>query len=287
MKSERANHKISTMCRLLGVSTSGFYAWVKRPPSLRQLEDESITGFIFDSWERSRNNYGSPRINRDLVDDHDIHCSTKRVARLMSAQQIQGCNPKRFVRTTKRDRGARPAPDLLTRKFGAQRPGRVLVADITYVPTWEGFLYLGVILDVFTRAIVGWSMRYDLGAEIVVDAFDMACSRRKLEPGAIHHSDQGSQYASLEFGRRLRDSGAVASMGSVGDCFDNAMAESFFATLEKELIMKNTFKTRTQARMAVFDYIERFYNPIRRHSSIGNLSPLEFERRWLKENAGV
>lgn len=146
---------------------------------------------------------------------------------------------------------------------------------------------MGIILDVFTRMIVGWSMRNDLGAELVVDAFDMAVHRRRPERGAIHHSDQGSQYASLAFGRRLREAGLLASMGSIGDCFDNALAEAFFATLETELIDRSTFRNRTEARIAVFDFIEGWYNPRRRHSSINNKSPIEFERRWLEENARV
>lgn len=179
---------------------------------------------------------------------------------------IQGCHRRKFRSTTRRDPHATPAPDLLDRNFTAPSPHRVWVADITYVPTWAGFLYVGIILDVYTRMIVGWSMRNDLGGELVTDALDMAVHRRRPQPGGIHHSDQGSQYASLTFGRRLREAELLASMGSVGDCFDNAMAEAFFATLETELIDRQTFRTRTEARIAVFDYIEGFYNRTRREA---------------------
>jgi putative transposase len=287
VNAQRANHEVAKMCRLLGVSTSGYYGWGKRGPSSRQLEDESILGLIFDIWENSRKTYGAPRIHFELAEDYGVRCGCKRVARLMRQEGIQGCHRRRFHSTTKRDPHATPAPDLLDRNFTAPAPHRVWVADITYVPTWAGFLYVGIILDVYTRMIVGWSMRSDLGAELVTDALDMAVHRRTPQPGGIHHSDQGSQYASLTFGRRLREAELLVSMGSVGDCFDNAMAEAFFATLETELIDRQAFRTRTEARIAVFDYIEGFYNRTRRHSAIGNLSPLEFERRWLENTASV
>jgi putative transposase len=287
VSTQKANHDVVTMCRVLGVSTSGYYAWAGREPSQRQLEDESILGLIWGIWERSRTTYGAPRIHFELAEDHQVRCSRKRVARLMSRAGIAGCHRRRFkVGTTKRDPKARPAPDLVDRSFTAARPHRLSVADITYVPTWAGFLYVSTILDVYTRMIVGWSMGNSLGAELVVDALDMAVHRRKPQGEVIHHSDQGSQYASLSFTRRLREAGVLASMGSVGDCFDNAMAESFFATLETELIDRSTFRNRTEARVAVFDYIEGFYNRTRRHSGIGNLSPLEFEKRWLVSNLG-
>lgn len=287
MNAEKANHKVTMMCRLLGVSTSGYYAWQSRNASMRQLEDESLTGLIFDIHELSRKTYGAPRIHFELGEDYDAHVGCKRVARLMRQEGIHGCHRRKLKGLTKRDPHTRPAPDLVDRNFTAPAPHRVWVADITYVPTWAGFLYVGVILDVFTRMIVGWSMRNDLGAELVVDALDMACHRRKPEPGTIHHSDQGCQYAALAFGRRLRESGLQASMGSVGDCFDNAMAEAFFATLETELIDRSTFRNRTEARIAVFDFIETFYNKTRRHTAIGNLSPVEFEKRWLENKASV
>ncbi|MGH9196209.1 MAG: IS3 family transposase [Acidimicrobiia bacterium] len=287
VSAEKANHKIATICRVLGVSTSGYYAWVRRSASLRELQDDSIAGFILDIHDRSRKTYGAPRIHFELAEDHAVRCGCKRVARLMRREGIEGCHRRKLRGFTKRDPDATPAPDLLDRNFTAPAPHRVWVADITYVPTWTGFLYVGIILDVFTRMVVGWSMRNDLGAELVTEAFDMAVHRRRPVAGAIHHSDQGSQYSSLAFGRRLREAELLPSMGSTGDCYDNALAEAFFATLETELIDRNTFRNRTDARVAVFDFIEGFYNRVRRHTSIGKVSPLEFERRWQLQNAGV
>ncbi len=174
------------------------------------------------------------------------------------------------------------APDLVKRNFTADAPNRLWVADITYVPTWQGWLFLAAVVDAHTKVCVGWSMRDDLHSQIVVDALGMAATRRRPAPGCIHHSDQGSQYRSLAFGHTLRESGIMASMGSRGDAYDNAAAESFMATIKTELIHRNSFKTRDDARLAVFSYIEGFYNPIRRHSSLGYSSPLDFERAALE-----
>jgi putative transposase len=203
----------------------------------------------------------------------------KRVARLMRAAGLIGCHRRRRHGLTRRDPQAMSAPDLVGRCFTATAPDRVWTADITYIPTWSGWLYLAVVLDVFSRRVVGWAMAEHLRTELVLDALDMAIWNRRPAEGLVHHSDQGCQYTSLAFGRRLRQAGLVASMGSVGDCYDNAVTESFFATLECELLDRSRFATRAQARTAVFDFIEGFYNPRRRHSTLGYLSPAEFERR--------
>ena len=280
---ERVNHKVATMCRVLGVSTSGYYAWRGRRPSQRALEDAVLTETIAAIHKDSRGTYGSPRIHAELRDDHGVRCATKRVARLMALAKLQGVHRRRWISTTKSDHNQVPAADLVERKFTATRPDELWVSDITYVPTWAGFLYLAVVVDVFSRRVVGWAMASHLRAELVIEALDMAVWNRRPIGGVIHHSDQGCQYTSVAFGRRCREAGVRPSMGSVGDCFDNAMCESFFATLECELIDRNTFRNLTDARVSVFDFIEAFYNPRRRHSSLGMLSPATFERRWCQE----
>jgi len=196
----------------------------------------------------------------------------------MRNASLAGVSRRRRTITTVRD-GARQAPDLVERNFNADQPNRLWVADITYIPTWAGFLYLAVVLDAFSRRIIGWSMAMSLHTQLVLDALNMALFQRQPR-GVIHHSDQGSQYTSIEFGKRCRDAGVRPSMGSVGDAYDNAMAESFFATLECELLDRRRFKTQAEARIAVFEFIEGFYNPRRRHSSLGYLSPIAFERHY-------
>jgi putative transposase len=276
---EKAAFPIVTMCRVLGVSPSGFWAWSKRPPSERARADAALTGEIRRIHVRSRGTYGVPRVHAELAYE-GTRCSRKRVARLMRADGLAGVHRRRAVRTTVRDRDAVPAPDLVNRAFRAPGPDRLWVADITYVPTWAGFLYVAVVVDVFSRVVVGWSMAGHMRTELILDALDMAISRRRPADGLVHHSDRGTQYTSLAFGRRAREAGIALSMGSTGDAYDNAMAESFFASLETELLDRTSFRTRADARLAVFDYIEAFYNPIRRHSALAYLSPAEFERRY-------
>jgi putative transposase len=220
-----------------------------------------------------------PRIHAELAFE-GVHVGRKRVARLMRAAGLQGISRRKWHTTTIRDRDARPAPDLVERDFETEGPDRLWVADITYLPTWAGFLYLAVVLDAWSRRVVGWSMATHLRTELVLEALNMAVWQRQPE-GVIHHSDQGCQYTSIAFGRRCREAGVRPSMGSVGDCFDNALCESFFATLECELLDRQRFKTQVEARLAVFEFIEGFYNPQRRHSGIGYLSPMEYERRAL------
>jgi putative transposase len=285
MVANQARHPIARMCRVLGGSKSGYYCWLSRPPSLRALDDEVMTEKIVSIHAQSRQTYGYRRIRDELDDAHGEHVSKHRVARLMKIAGIEGVTRRKFCRTTRRDNSARPAPDLLDRDFSAEAPNKRWVADITYVPTWSGFLFLAVVLDVFSRKIVGWSMSANQNTELVTRALQMAMTRRKPDGVVVHHSDQGCQYTSYDFAKACRAAGVERSMGSVGDCFDNAMAESFFATLECELIDRSVFENRNRARMAIFDYIEGFYNSWRRHSTIGSLCPNEFERRWQAQAA--
>jgi putative transposase len=265
------------LCRVLEVSVSGFYASCKRGPSQRAQADLLLGDRIEAIYRHSRSTYGRPRIEAELKDE-GIHAGDKRIARLMRERHCYGASRRRSMITTVRDRDARPAPDLVDRNFRADAPDRLWVADITYIPTWSGFLFLAVVLDVFSRRVVGWAMANHMRKELVVDALNMAIYRRKPE-AVVHHSDQGSQYTSIAFGKRCKDAGIRPSMGSVGDCYDNAMCESFNATLECELLVKHRFKTQREASLAVFDFIEGWYNPHRRHSALGYLSPNNFERR--------
>lgn len=272
------------MCRLLNVSKSGFYAWEARPLCARARQDITLTATIHAIHRRSREAYGSPTIHAELADDHGIHIGRKRVARLMRVAGLKGLQMKRFVRTTIGEENAAVAIDLVDRKFRAPGPDRLWVADITYIPTWSGFLYLAMVLDVWSRRVVGWAMESHLRTELVLAATDMAIEQRRPQ-NVIHHSDRGCQYTSYSFGKRCREMGVMPSMGSVGDAYDNAMAESFFATLEREVLQRRSFKTQAEARMAVFEWIEGWYNPHRRHSALGYRSPINYERRQLTRRA--
>jgi putative transposase len=282
---EKDNHDVRLMCRLLGVSPSGFYASRGRPPSARHIDDKRLKELIGAIHVRSRGTYGRPRIKAELEFDHGIRCGAKRVGRLMGELRIHGAHRRRKFRTTIRDEAAAPAPDLVQRVFTASAPNQVWVADIKYVHTGEGFLYIAAVLDLFSRRLVGWAFSTTLHTQLVLDALDMAIQRRNPGDGTVFHSDQGCQYTSLAFGRRLRESGIAASMGSRGDCFDNAAMESFWASLECELLDGNRYATRAAARLAIFDYMEAWYNPWRRHSTLGQISPAEFERRWNTSHA--
>jgi putative transposase len=232
------------MCRVLGVTTSGYYAWRQRPPAKRALEDKSLLDRIHEIHTRSRGTYGRPRIHAELKDE-GWRVGGKRVARLMREAGVEGVSRRRRKGLTRRDRDARPAPDLIDRNFEVDGPDRLWVADITYVPTWAGFLYLAVVVDAWSRKVVGWSMATHLKTALVLEAMNMAIWQRKPE-AVIHHSDQGTQYTSIAFGLRCKEVGVRPSMGSVGDCFDNAMCESFFATLECELIDRQRFRTQAE-----------------------------------------
>lgn len=276
---------VNTMCRVFGVSPSGFYAWHTRGPSARALEDVRLAARIRHYHARSKGRYGAPNIHADLHDE-GIRVGKKRVARLMKAEGLQGACFRKWVTTTLRSADAQAAPDLVERRFVAEAPDQLWVADITYIPTWAGFLYLAVVLDAFSRKIVGWSMAEHLRTELVLSALNMAIGQRRPK-GVVHHSDQGTQYTSIEFGLRCKEAKVRPSMGTVGDAYDNAMCESFFATLERDLLARRRFTTKAEARMAIFEYIEGWYNPIRRHKGLGRISPIEFERRHSTHGASA
>jgi putative transposase len=276
---EKTHHGVSLLARVLGVSRQGYYAWKNRGPSWRARQDEALTETITKIHTRSRWTYGAPRIHAELRDDFGVRVGRKRVARLMRTARLEGVHRRRRRGLTRRDPAVVPPHDLVNREFTASAPNRVWTADITYVPTGEGWLYLAVVLDVFSRRIVGWAMADHMRTGLVIDALEMAIWNRRPGPGLIHHSDQGTQYTSLSFSRRCTSAGIRTSTGSVADCFDNAVTESFFATLETELLDRHLFTTRAQAKAACFDFIEGFYNPRRRHSTLGMLSPAEYERR--------
>jgi putative transposase len=269
------------MCRLLDVSASGYHAWQGRPPSVRAQVDAVLLERIRRIHTVSQGTYGAPRVHAELAAE-ETHVGRKRVARLMRSAGLAGVSRRRSTCTTRRAERVRPAPDLVERDFSADGPDRLWVADITYIPTWAGFLYLAVVLDVFSRRVVGWAMANHLRTELVLDALEMAIGQRRPD-NVIHHSDQGSQYTSIAFGNRCREAGLRPSMGSVGDAYDNALCESFFATVECELIDRRRFHSQAEARMAVFTFIEGWYNPRRRHSALDYLSPIDYERRVRSE----
>ena len=278
---EKASHSIAILCRVLEVSRSGYHAWRRRPPGPRAVEDARLTERIRELHTKRRGVYGSPRIWSDLVLDDGERIGRKRVERLMRQAGLSGLITKKWRATTIRVPGVRVAEDLLDRNFAAGAPNRCWVADITYLRTWEGWLYLVAVQDLYSRRIVGWAMADHLRAELVTDALQMALARRRPARGLIWHSDQGSQFVSLAFGQKARAAGIAQSMGSKGDCFDNAVAESFFATLKKELINRRSWPSKAELRTEVFDYIEVFYNRERRHSTLGQRSPADYENMLL------
>jgi putative transposase len=266
------------MCNTLQVSKSGFYDWHKRAPSKRHVANVKLLEQIKAAHTMSDETYGMPRIRAELADAATV-ASRKRIAAVMRANGIAGVSRRRsYCVTTKRNPKDRPAPDLVKREFVATDINQLWVADMTYVPTWQGFLYLAVVTDVYSRKVVGWAFGARMTVDLVLAALNMALFTRKPQ-SVIHHSDQGSQYTATVFGKRCHEMGVRPSMGTVGDAYDNAMAESFFATLECELIDRRSWTTLTEARLAIFTWIESWYNPKRRHSSIGQISPIEFERR--------
>jgi putative transposase len=279
VEAQKKNYRISRMCRTLKVSKSGFYGWRDRAPSARDQAGALLSEKIARIHRDSHETYGAPRIHFELR-ALGVRCARKRVARLMREAGLFGCGGRRRkARTTLRSRTERipPIPDLVKRNFNPQAPNRLWVADITYVRTWEGWLYLSFVLDTYSRRVVGWSMANNLRTELVLDAVNMAIYTRRPTPGLIHHSDRGSQYTSVEFGSRLKEAGLLPSMGSVADAYDNSMAESFVSTLKRELIHRHSWPSCQIARSAIFEYIEGFYNTRRRHSALGHLSPSEYE----------
>lgn len=266
------------MCRLLGISTSGFYEWLDRPPSAQALANARLLVRIRESYVLSHQTYGSPRVWKDLVVAGEC-CGENRVARLMREANISA-QPKPRRKPT--DVGMRPehsiAPNVLERDFMAPGPNQKWAADFTYIWTGEGWLFLAVVVDLYSRRVVGWSMQSTMTAQLVLDALVMALWRRGKPTDLLHHSDQGSQYISEDFQRLLLAEGITCSMSRRGDCWDNAAVESFFASLKKERVYRTTYPTRDAARADIFDYIETFYNSRRRHSTLGQVSPAEFER---------
>ena len=269
---------VAICCRVMKVSTSGFYAWQADPVSEKDLEDAHLTNTIVDIWHMSRRSYGSPRVHAELRLGEGLCCSRKRVARLMRQAGVSGIYRRRRRGCTRRDPAAEPADDLVQRQFDPLGPDQLWVMDVTEHPTDEGKVYLAIVLDAFSRIVVGWSIADHMRSELVVDALQMAIWRRRPEPGStIAHSDHGSTYTSWAFGRRLRGAGLLGSMGSVGDCFDNSVAESFFGTLQLELLDEHEWTSRQHLALAIFEWIEAWYNPKRRHSYCDMLSPVDYE----------
>jgi len=280
VEAQKANHKVSTMCRVLRVSKSGYYGWRHRPPSARAKADATLAERIERVHRDSRETYGAPRVHAELR-SLGVRCGRKRVARLMRKAGLVGCGGRRRkVRTTRPGTAERVSavPDLVKRNFAPEAPNRLWVADITYARSWEGWLYLAFVLDAYSRKVVGWSMANHLRTELVLDALNMAIHNRRPAAGLVHHSDRGSQYTSVEFGGRLKEAGLVPSMGSVADAYDNALAESFISTLKRELLHRHSWPSKESVRAGIFEYIECFYNPRRRHSSLGQMSPTEYEQ---------
>jgi len=268
IEAEKANYPISLMCRVLGVSRSGFHAWLRRHPSKRWVDDARLAELIHQIHSESQRSYGSPRVHAELR-HRGVRVSRKRVERLMRRHGLSGLLRRRRGKTTIRVPGVRPAPDLVRREFRPTGPNRLWVADLSEVSTWEGKLYLAVVIDCFSRRVVGWAMAEHMRAELVVEALEMAVWRRRPEVGLVHHSDQGSQYVSLVFGQRCREAGIEVSMGSKGSALDNAVCESFFATLKKELTRRRSWPTRSEARSAIFEWIESWSDRRRLHSTLG------------------
>lgn len=267
------------MCDALGVSASGYYVWANREESQAEQRRQELLGVIGEIHTEFKGRYGSPRMTAEL-NARDHECSENMVARLMKSHGIRAKAPKRFVRTTDSNHRLPVAENLLDREFNPSGPNERWSADITYVPTREGWLYLAVVEDLFSRMIVGWSMDETMESRLVVDALEMAVKRRRPKAGLVSHSDRGSQYASDHYQRVLSSSGLVCSMSGVGQCWDNAPVESFFGSMKRELVGKESFVSRDHARAEIFEYLEVFYNRVRRHSSLGFLSPEEFERTY-------
>lgn len=282
IEAEKAHAPLAVLCRILGVSRSGFYAWQGREPSARSAQDARLSVQVAAIHQRSRGLYGSPRVHAELRAD-GVSVSRKRVARLMGEIGIESRRKRRFKATTDSNHSLPIAENILERKFEVDAPDVAWVTDITYVWTSEGWLYLAAILDLFSRRVVGFSMSESIDRSLVLDALRVAVGRRGPDAGLLHHSDRGSQYASGDYQDALRQLGVVCSMSRKGDCWDNAVAESFFATLKTELVYLRRFATRAEARAAIFDFIESFYNRRRRHSALGYLSPMEFEMKFDQE----
>ena len=279
---ERAQWPVEVQCDVLGVSRSGYYAWKDRPAAPRAAEDAELVVEIKAAHKAGRGNYGSPRVHRELR-AKGRRIGKKRVERLMRREGIVGRRKKRFRKTTDSNHSHPIAPNVLERNFDVELPNAAWVTDVTYVWTHEGWLYLAAILDLFSRRVVGWAVSANNDRALAISALDRAVAERAPTPGLVHHSDRGSVYASGDYGGALTKLGAVKSMSRKGDCWDNAVAESFFATIKGEMIDHEDFQTRAAAIAAIADYIDGFYNTCRRHSSIGYVSPIEFELKFMSE----
>lgn len=274
----RSEFRVTKMCQLFAVSRSAYYAWKKRPKSIRQQENEQLISEIKRIYQKSRGLYGSPRITAELR-DKGFHYGHNRIARLMRQNRIQAKTSKKFRVTTNSHHTLPVAPNILERRFYADSKNQIWVSDITYIQTQQGWLYLAVILDVYSRSVVGWSMGSHLSQELVVNAIKQAIGRRNPEKGIIFHSDRGVQYASHSVKELLTIHKFMQSMCGKGNCYDNAMMESFFSTLKTECVYLEHYQSRYQAKLNIFDYIEVYYNRIRRHSALGYVSPFEFENK--------
>lgn len=278
MADHRDEFEITVMCRVLGVSRSGYYAWCQRPVSPRKMADDLLLAQIQQSYQQSRQTYGSPRIHAELV-EQGLRCGHNRVARLMRLYGLSATQKRAFkVKTTDSDHNQPIAPNLLAQEFESQQPDQKWLADITYIPTAAGWLYLAVVLDLYSRRVVGWAMSDSLERQLVITALQMALLARQPPSGLLHHSDRGSQYASDDYQALLTQYQLRGSMSRAGNCYDNAPMESFFGTLKTELIHRRHYTTRAEARTDIFEFIEVFYNRFRRHSALGYLSPVNYEQ---------
>jgi transposase InsO family protein len=276
---KKAQHSITALCRVLGVSRAGYHAWATRPPSARAVADVELRERVREIHRDSRGRYGSPRVHAELRNEgHRI--SKRRVERSMREQNLAARSARRFRVTTRANPKHAVTENLLAREFVATRPDERWVTDITYIWTNEGWCYLAAIIDLFSRGVVGWALDTTLSTDLPLAALDMALRRRSPQPGLLHHSDRGCQYTSGAYRRALDTNGIVASMSRAGDCWDNAVAESFFATLKKELVLSQQWNTRDELRAAVFEYIEVFYNRRRLHSSLGFKTPAQVETKF-------
>jgi putative transposase len=279
IRAEKANHDVSLLCRVLEVSRQGYYAWLRRKPCQRKRRDEGLGEKIRSTFRESDGRYGAIRVHDELR-KQGVATSRKRINRLMKQHGLVARpRRRRFVQTTDSNHGFKIAPNRLKRDFKPAGPNQVWATDITYIPTTQGWLYLAVVIDLYSRMVVGWSMQPYLDRRLVLAALRMAIDARQPAPGLIHHSDRGVQYACDEYQRALTCAEILASMSRTGDCWDNAVVESFFSTLKQELVYRRVFATHIEARSAIFEYVEAFYNRRRTHSTLGYLSPVEYERR--------
>jgi putative transposase len=283
IKDHRDEFPVTCMCKVLNVSPSGYYTWHKRPVSKQEMANRELYKKIKDVYNKNHGVYGSPRIYRELK-KQGVACSENRVARLMRLRSLKAKQSKRYKITTRRDKAHPVAPNLLKQEFVADRPNQKWLTDITYIPTQEGWLYLAVVLDLFSRRIIGWAMSDRMTSNLTMNAFKMAIRRRRPEINLIHHSDQGSQYTDGEYQQLLKDWGIQVSMNGAGNWYDNAPMESFFGSLKSEWVHHHTYRTRGEARADIFYYIESFYNRRRLHSSLDYLSPEAYEQLYLNNS---